>query len=158
VFICTHIISALVQIQKNTLLKITTTLFKTENPQKYKVEQNYKHNQTMVFISLTEEWLLFYYYIKTKLRSEYHLFNLFPAKKSCYRRAQTETERAPKISGSKFIKQTSSNSMDSCPKAEPQEQRGLSLYTIKRLQKWGVQLVHTSSHVIILAALTSGSR
>jgi hypothetical protein len=46
------------------------------------------------------------------------------------RRVQTETEMAPKLSGSKFIKQANSNSADSCPKAEPQEQRGLSLYTI----------------------------
>jgi hypothetical protein len=38
--------------------------------------------------------------------------------------------RAPKFSGSKFIKQVSSDSADLSPKAEPQEQRGLSLYTI----------------------------
>jgi hypothetical protein len=38
--------------------------------------------------------------------------------------------RAPKLSGSKFIKQASSNSADSCLKAEPWEQRGLSLHTI----------------------------
>jgi hypothetical protein len=48
----------------------------------------------------------------------------------CCRRVQTETERAPKLLGSKFIKQASSNSADSSIKAEPQEQRGPSLYTI----------------------------
>jgi hypothetical protein len=37
----------------------------------------------------------------------------------CCRRIQTETERAPKLSGSKFIKQASSNSADPSPKAEP---------------------------------------
>jgi hypothetical protein len=41
-----------------------------------------------------------------------------------------DTERAPKLLESKFIKQTASDSVDSCPKAEPQEQRALSLYTI----------------------------
>jgi hypothetical protein len=46
------------------------------------------------------------------------------------KRAQTETEREPKFLGSKFIKQAGSDSADSSPKAEPQEQRGLSLYTI----------------------------
>jgi hypothetical protein len=45
----------------------------------------------------------------------------------CCRRAQTETERAPKLSGSKFIKQTSSDSVDWCPKAEPWEQRGFHM-------------------------------
>jgi hypothetical protein len=44
----------------------------------------------------------------------------------CCRRAQTETERAPKLSGSKFIKQVGSNSVDLSPKAEPREQMGLS--------------------------------
>jgi hypothetical protein len=48
----------------------------------------------------------------------------------CCRRAQIETERAPKLSGSKFIKQASSYSVDSCPKAEHQEQRWFSLYTM----------------------------
>jgi hypothetical protein len=48
----------------------------------------------------------------------------------CCRRAQTETEGAPKLLGSKFIKQVGSDSADLSPKAEPQEQRGLSLYTI----------------------------
>jgi hypothetical protein len=42
----------------------------------------------------------------------------------------TETERAPKLLGSKFIKQAGSYSADSSPKAECREQRGLSLYTI----------------------------
>jgi hypothetical protein len=37
--------------------------------------------------------------------------------------------RAPKLSESKFIKQGGNTSADSCPRAEPQEQRGLSLYT-----------------------------
>jgi hypothetical protein len=35
------------------------------------------------------------------------------------RRAQTETERAPKLSGSKYIKEAGSNSVDSIPKAKP---------------------------------------
>jgi hypothetical protein len=41
-----------------------------------------------------------------------------------------QTERAPKLLRNKFIKKASNNSADSCPKAEPQEQKGLSLYTI----------------------------
>jgi hypothetical protein len=45
-------------------------------------------------------------------------------------RGLRQTERAPKLSGSKFIKQTGTNLADSCPKAEHREQRGLSLYTI----------------------------
>jgi hypothetical protein len=53
-----------------------------------------------------------------------------------------QREGAPKFSGSKFIKQAGSDSADSSPKAEPREQRGLSLYTIySRLWKWGVQPV-----------------
>jgi hypothetical protein len=39
-------------------------------------------------------------------------------------------EKAPKLSGSKFIKQASSDSVDSSSKAEPREQRGPFLYTI----------------------------
>jgi hypothetical protein len=38
---------------------------------------------------------------------------------SCCRRFQTETEKAPKNSGNKFIKQAGSNSADLSPKAEP---------------------------------------
>jgi hypothetical protein len=34
-------------------------------------------------------------------------------------KGSTVTERAPKLSGSKFIKQAGSNSADSSPKAEP---------------------------------------
>jgi hypothetical protein len=65
----------------------------------------------------------------------------------------------PKILGNKFIKQVSSNSVDSHPKAEPQEQRGLSLHTIQsRLQIWGYSLSHTWSHIISLAIFTSGVR
>jgi hypothetical protein len=45
---------------------------------------------------------------------------------SCLRQG----DRSAKLSGSKFIKQASSDSVDLHPKAEPQEQRGLSLYTI----------------------------
>jgi hypothetical protein len=41
-----------------------------------------------------------------------------------------QRQRVPKLLRSKFIKQPSSNSADYCPKAEPWEQRGLSLYTI----------------------------
>jgi hypothetical protein len=41
-----------------------------------------------------------------------------------------QTERAPKLLRGKFIKQARSNSGDSSAKAEPQEQRGTSLYTI----------------------------
>jgi hypothetical protein len=37
------------------------------------------------------------------------------------RSAQTESERAPKLSGSRFIKQASSSSEDLSPKAEPQD-------------------------------------
>jgi hypothetical protein len=48
----------------------------------------------------------------------------------CCRRAQTEAERAPRLLGSKFIKQARSDSADSCPKPEHWEQKGLSLYTI----------------------------
>jgi hypothetical protein len=67
----------------------------------------------------------------------------------CCRRAWTETERAPKLLGSKFIKQASSDSVDSCPKAEPWEQRGHSLYTIySRLQKWGYSLSNTLPYFI----------
>jgi hypothetical protein len=44
----------------------------------------------------------------------------------CYRRAHTETERAPKLSESKFIKWI----WVQRPKAEPWKQKGLSLYTI----------------------------
>jgi hypothetical protein len=46
-----------------------------------------------------------------------------------------QRDRAPKLSGSKFIKQSSSNSADSSPKTEPQEQRGLSLYINRN---WGI--------------------
>jgi hypothetical protein len=42
----------------------------------------------------------------------------------CCRRTQTETERTPKLSGSKFIKQAGTDSVDSCPKAKHREQRG----------------------------------
>jgi hypothetical protein len=42
-----------------------------------------------------------------------------------YRRAQTETEKAPKLSGSKFIKQASSNWADSSPKLSPENKGGL---------------------------------
>jgi hypothetical protein len=42
----------------------------------------------------------------------------------CCRKDQTEPERAPKLSGSKFIKQNGSNSAYLSPKAEPQEQWG----------------------------------
>jgi hypothetical protein len=48
----------------------------------------------------------------------------------CCRRTQTETERSPKLSGNKFIEQASRDTVALCPKAEPREQRGLSLYTI----------------------------
>jgi hypothetical protein len=41
-----------------------------------------------------------------------------------------QRDRAPKLLGSKFIKQAGSDSVDSSPKAEPQEQRELSLHTI----------------------------
>jgi hypothetical protein len=52
------------------------------------------------------------------------------------------TERALKLSRSKFIKQASSDSGDSSPKAEPRNKRGLPYITIySSLQKWGVQLV-----------------
>jgi hypothetical protein len=47
----------------------------------------------------------------------------------CYRMTQTE-RRAPKLSGSNFIKQVGSNSADLHPKAEPWEQWGIFLYTI----------------------------
>jgi hypothetical protein len=40
------------------------------------------------------------------------------------RRAQTETEKAPELLGSKFIKQASSNSVDLSPKTEPQNKGG----------------------------------
>jgi hypothetical protein len=67
---------------------------------------------------------------------------ILPDPQKCCRRAQTETEKAPKLSGSKFIKQASSNSADSSPKTGPQEQRGPSLYTVwSRLQKWGIHLL-----------------
>jgi hypothetical protein len=42
----------------------------------------------------------------------------------CCRRAQTETERAQKLSGSKFIKQAGSDSVELSPKAEPWEMGG----------------------------------
>jgi hypothetical protein len=48
----------------------------------------------------------------------------------CCRRTWTETEKAPKLLGNKFIKQDGSDSVDLSPKAEPREQRGLSLHTI----------------------------
>jgi hypothetical protein len=48
----------------------------------------------------------------------------------CCRRTQTETERAPKLLGSKFTREASSCSADSSPEADPREQRGLSLYSI----------------------------
>jgi hypothetical protein len=50
----------------------------------------------------------------------------------CCRRVQTETEtkRTPRLLGSKFIKQASSDSADLSPKAEPREQRRALLYTI----------------------------
>jgi hypothetical protein len=48
----------------------------------------------------------------------------------CCRRAQTEIERAQKLSGSKFIKQAGNNSVDLSSKAELQEQRRPSLYAI----------------------------
>jgi hypothetical protein len=52
------------------------------------------------------------------------------SRRYCCRRAEAETERAPKLLGSKFMKQASSDSEESSPKAEHREQRGPSLYTI----------------------------
>jgi hypothetical protein len=70
-----------------------------------------------------------------------------------------QRDRTPKLSRSKFVKQAGSDSVDSLPKAEPQEQRGLFLHTIlSRLQIWGYSLSHTWSHTISLAILTSGVR
>jgi hypothetical protein len=41
-----------------------------------------------------------------------------------------QRDRAPALSERKLIKQAGSDSVDSHPKAKPQQQRGLSLYTI----------------------------
>jgi hypothetical protein len=54
-------------------------------------------------------------------------FKLFLLELKYSRRAQTETREGTKLLGSNFIKQASSDSVDSSPKAEPQEQSGLSL-------------------------------
>jgi hypothetical protein len=66
--------------------------------------------------------------------------------------AQTERERAPKLSGSKFIKQASSNSTDSSPKAESREQRGFSLCTTySRLQRRGKGTAcHMHGHMLFI--------
>jgi hypothetical protein len=50
-----------------------------------------------------------------------------------------QRDRAPKLSGSKFIKQAGSDSEDLRPKAEPQEQRGPSL--LEQVTEMGVRLV-----------------
>jgi hypothetical protein len=73
---------------------------------------------------------------------------------------QNGSERqAPKLSRSKFIKQSSSDSADSHPKAEPQEQRGLPYIPLRAgYRNGGYSLSHTWSRALSLATLTSRVR
>jgi hypothetical protein len=70
-----------------------------------------------------------------------------------------QRDGAPKLLGSKFIKQASSNTADLSPKAEPQEQGGL-LYIPYRAgyRNGGYSLSHKWSHAISLSTLTIGVR
>jgi hypothetical protein len=55
-----------------------------------------------------------------------------------------QRNRAPKISGSKFIKQASSNLADSSPKAEPKKKGGFSYIPFRTgYRNGGYRLSHT---------------
>jgi hypothetical protein len=65
----------------------------------------------------------------------------------------SETERALKLLGSKFIKQASSDLVSS-PKAEPQEQRGFPYIPFRAGYRiGGYSLSHTKPHAISLAGV-----
>jgi hypothetical protein len=64
------------------------------------------------------------------------------------RRAQRETERAPELSGRKFIKQAGSNSADSSPKAEPREQRRLPYVPLRAGYRNGGTACPIHSHLL----------
>jgi hypothetical protein len=60
-----------------------------------------------------------------------------------------QRDRAPKLSGSKFIKQADSDSVDSYPKAESPEQSGPSYIPFKAgYRNEGYRLSHTWSHAV----------
>jgi hypothetical protein len=60
----------------------------------------------------------------------------------CCRGAQAETERAPKLLGSRFIKQVSSNL------AEPREQGGFLIYHLEQVTEKGGTACPIHSHML----------